>query len=427
MPDTAMNKRDFLRTSAGAGLGLVLGDTLWARFADLPAGRLAEDEAFWSAIRAKYRLKPDYINLESGYYSIQATPVLEAFIAKVREINYQGSYYLRGPQVPDKAAVRDKLAAIAGCAPGELCITRNTTESIDTVVSGYDWKPGDEAVMAEQDYGHMLAQFRLMARRHGIVNKVVSVPADPRTDDDVVRVYAAAITPRTRLLMVSHMINVTGHILPVRKIADMAHARGVDVLVDGAHAFAHFDFKIPDLGCDYYGASLHKWLGCPLGTGILYVRREKIPKLWPIFGDWRMTDDADIMKLNHTGTQPVHTDLAINDAVAFHETIGIKRKEARLRYLQQYWTSKVREIPNVILNTPADPARACAIANVGVKGVPPNDLAKTLLDKYRIWTNAIDSDPAGVHGVRVTPHLFIQPKDLDTLVKAIGAIARFPA
>jgi selenocysteine lyase/cysteine desulfurase len=418
-----MNKRDFLRTSAGAGLGLLLGETLWARVADLSADRLAEDEAFWGAIRAKYRLKPDYINLESGYYSIQATPVLEAFIAKVREINYQGSYYLRTTQVPDKAAVRDKLAAIAGCAPAELCITRNTTESIDTVVSGVDWKTGDEAVMAEQDYGHMLAQFRLMARRHGIVNKVVSVPADPKTDDEIVSVYAGALTARTRLLMVSHMINVTGQILPVRKIADMAHARGVNVLVDGAHAFAHFDFKIPDLGCDYYAASLHKWLGCPLGTGILYVRRDKIPSLWPIYGDWRMTDDADIMKLNHTGTHPVHTDLAIEHAIAFHEMIGIRRKEARLRYLQNYWTSKVRGLPNVIINTPADPARSCAIANIGVKGVAPADLAKTLLDKHRIWTNAVDSDTAGVHGVRVTPHVFILPKELDTLVRAIRAIA----
>jgi selenocysteine lyase/cysteine desulfurase len=418
-----MNKRDFLRTSAGAGLGLLLGDTLWARVADLPADRLADDEAFWGAIRAKYRLKPNYINLESGYYSIQATPVLEAFIAKVREVNYQGSYYLRTTQVPDKAAARDKLAAIAGCAPAELCITRNTTEAIDTVVSGIDWKPGDEAVMAEQDYGHMLAQFRLMARRHGIVNKVISVPADPKTDDEVVNVYAGAITPRTRLLMVSHMINVTGQILPVRKIADMAHAKGVDVIVDGAHAFAHFDFKIPDLGGDYYAASLHKWLGCPLGTGILYVRRDKIPALWPIYGDWRMTDDTDIMKLNHTGTHPVHTDLAIEHAIAFHEMIGIHRKEARLRYLQTYWTKQVRGVPNVILNTPSDPARTCAIANVGVKGMPPADLATTLLDTYKIWTNAVDSDPAGVHGVRVTPNVFILPKELDTLVRAIKTIA----
>ena len=419
-----MNKREFLRTSAVGGLGLLLGDRVWAKFAELPTEQIAQDDAFWSAIRGKYRLKPDYINLESGYYSMQATPVLEAFITKVREINYQASFYLRGPQVPDKAAARDKLAGLAGCSPAELCITRNTTESIATVVSGINWKAGDEAVQAEQDYGHMLAQFRLTARRYGSVNKLVNVPLHPRDDDEIVRLYASAITPRTRLLMVSHMINVTGQILPVRKIADMAHARNVELLVDGAHAFAHFDFRIPDLGVDYYAASLHKWLGCPLGTGILYVRRDKIPALWPIYGDWRMTDDTDIMKLNHTGTHPVHTDLAIEDAIAFHNLIGIARKEARLRYLQNYWTSKVRQIPNVILNTPAEPQRSCAIANVGVKGVTPADLSKVLLDKYRIWTNAVDSDSAGVHGVRVTPHVFILPRELDVLVKAIGEIAR---
>src|SRR5688572_23499772 len=279
-----MDKRDFLRTAASASLGVLLGDRAWARFADLPPERLAQEEDFWAAVRGKYRLKPDYINLESGYYSMQATPVLEAFIVTVREINYQGSHYMRTTLVPDKAAVRDKLAALAGCSPAELCITRNTTESIDTVVAGHDWKAGDEAVMAEQDYPHMLAQFSLMARRYGIVNKVVSLPIDPRSDDEIVELYAGAITPRTRLLLVSHIVNITGQILPVRKIADMAHARGVDVLVDGAHAFAHLEYRIPDTGADYYGASLHKWLGCPLGTGLLYVKKEKIQKLWPIFG-----------------------------------------------------------------------------------------------------------------------------------------------
>jgi len=419
-----MNKREFLRTSAGATLGVLLGDTVWARFADLPPSQLAREDDFWGAVREKYRLKPDYINLESGYYTIQATPVLEAFIAKVREINYQGSYYLRTTQVPDKAAARDKVAVLAGCAPRELCITRNTTESIDTVINGYEWKAGDETVLAESDYPHMIAQFKLIARRRGTVNKIVALPLDPKSDDEIVRLYAAAITPRTRLLMVSHMVNVTGQILPVRKIADMAHARGVDVLIDGAHSFAHIDFKIPDLGGDYFAASLHKWLGCPLGTGILYVRRDKIAKLWPVYADWRMTDDTDIMKLNHTGTHPVHTDLAIEHAIAFHETIGIQRKEARLRHLQTYWTSQVRQIPGAIMNTPSDAARACAIANVGVKGVKATDLAQRLLDKYRIFTNAVDNDAAGIHGVRVTPNIFIMPSELDTLVNAIREIAR---
>jgi selenocysteine lyase/cysteine desulfurase len=417
-----MNKREFLRTAGGAGLGLFISPRLWAQYAEMPVERLAEEETFWASIRAKYRLKPDYINLESGYYSLQAQPVLEAFIAKVREVNYEASFYLRTKQVPDKAATRDKLAAMAGCAPEELCITRNTTESLDTVIAGYDWKAGDEAVMAEQDYGHILAMFRLQARRFGMVNKVVSLPTDPSSDDEIVQLYASAVTPRTRLMMVPHIVNVTGQILPVRKIVDMAHARGVDVMVDGAHAFAHFDYKIPDLACEYYGASLHKWLGSPLGSGILYVRRDKIPTLWPIFGDWRMTQDADIMKLNHTGTHPVHTDLAISSAIAFHNAIGTHRKEARLRYLQNYWTSKVRAIPNVVMYTPTDPARSCAIANVGIRGMDPIELAKSLLEKDGIFT--VGYDNAGVHGVRVTPNVFIQPKELDKFVAAIARYAK---
>jgi selenocysteine lyase/cysteine desulfurase len=417
-----ISKRDFIRSAGGATLGLLFGDKLWAQYSAMPVERLAEDEAFWLAIRGKYRLKPDYINLENGYYSMQSQPVLEAFIAKVREANYQASAYMRGPRVPDKAAAAAKLAELGGCLPSELIITRNTTESLDTVINGYDWKAGDEAVMASHDYGHMLAQFRLVARRYGMVNKVVDVPIDPKTDDEVVQVYANAITPRTKLLMVCHMINITGHILPVRKIADMAHARGVDVMVDGAHAFGHFDFKLSDLGVDYYGASLHKWLGCPLGTGMLYVKRDKIAKLWPVFGDNVEFADTDIMKLNHTGTHPVHTDLAIADAVSFHNGIGIKRKEARLRYLQNYWVKQVRDTPKVVMNTPADPTRSCAIANVGIAGMKGVDLAKTLMDKHKVFTVGIDNN--GVIGVRVTPQLFITPKELDTFAGAIKTIAR---
>ena len=419
-----MNKREFLRTAGGAGLSLLLGERLWAQYAELPVERLAEEEEFWLAIRGKYRLKPDLINLENGYYSMQATPVLESFIQRVREVNYEGAYYMRVPQVGNKAAVRDKLAAIAGCAPDELIITRNTTESLDTVMNGFDWKPGDEAVMASQDYGHMLAQFKLIARRYGTVNKVVSVPSDPRSDDDIVQVYANAITDKTRLLMVCHMINVTGHILPVRKIADMAHARGVPVMVDGAHAFGHFDYRIPDLGCDYYGASLHKWLGCPLGTGLLYVKRDRIASLWPIYGDSKDIADADIMKLNHTGTHPVHSDLAIEAAIDFHNSIGTQRKEARLRYLQTYWTNKVRGTKNVVLNTPGDAKRTCAIANVGIAGMKGADVSKVLFEKYRIYTAGVDNVAGNVIGARVTPHVFIQPRELDVLVRAIGEMAR---
>ncbi len=415
-----MNKRAFLRTMGGASLGMLLGDRLWAQYAELPPRALAEDEPFWALIRGKYRLKPDYINLENGYFSMQSQPVLEAFVGRVREINYEASYYMRTRQFDDKLAARTQLARMAGCSPDELIITRNTTESLDTVIAGFDWKPGDEAVMAEQDYGAMLDMFKLQARRHGIVNRIVSLPIDPASDDEIVRLYERAITPRTRLLMVSHMVNITGQILPVRAIADMAHRHGVDVMVDGAHAFAQLDYRIPDLGGDYYGASLHKWLGTPLGAGILYVRADKIANLWPVFADASMAD-TDIRKLNHTGTHPVHTDLAIESAIAFHDSIGTQRKEARLRYLQNYWTGRVRGTPNIVLNTPADPRRSCAIANVGVRTMAPAVLAKTLLEKYKVWTVAIDT--ANVHGVRVTPQVFTTTKELDTFVSALKEIA----
>jgi selenocysteine lyase/cysteine desulfurase len=415
-----MNSREFIRTLGATTIAALLGDKVWAQFEPLPPATLAEDEAFWTALRRRYRLKPDYINLEHGFYSIQSTDVLEAFIANVRKVNYQGSYYMRTVQAADKLAARTKLAALAGCAVEELIITRNTTESLDTVIAGYDWKPGDEAVMAVQDYGAMLDQFALQAKRYGMVNRIVSLPNDPQSDDELVQLYANAITPKTRLLLVSHMVNITGQVLPVRKIADMAHAKGVPVAVDGAHAFAHLDFRIPDLGGDYYAASLHKWLGVPLGAGILYVKQDRIAGLWPIFGDMGVPD-TDIRKLNHTGTHPVHTDLAIQNAIAFHESIGAARTEARMKYLKQYWTTKVRGVKNVIVNTPTDPKRSAGIANVGIAGMEPGAMAKTLLDKYRIWTVAIDRE--NVRGARITPNLYTTPAELDVLVKALKELA----
>ncbi len=415
-----MRKRDFVRTLGAASFAMLFGDDLWALYQALPARQLAQDEAFWDRIRRAYLITPEYVNLENGYYLMQSQPVLEAFIGHVRDINRQASRYMRTRQFDDKAAVRDRLAAIAGVPSTELIITRNTTESLDVVIGGFPWRPGDEAVMAEQDYGAMLDMFRMTARRQGIVNRVVSLPLDPQSDDEIVRLYESAITPRTRLLMVCHMVNITGQILPVARIADMAHGHGVQVMVDGAHSFAHFDFRVPDLHGDYFATSLHKWLGAPLGAGLLHVRKERIADLWPTFADLSKADD-DILKLNHTGTHPVHTDLAINDAIDFHQTIGIQRKEARLRWLQHYWTDKVRGVRGITLNTPRDPMRSCAIANVGVAGHAPSDLADTLFNRYRIWTVAIDG--AGVHGVRVTPHLFTSTAELDVLVRALKELA----
>lgn len=416
-----MHKRDFLRALGGAALGIALSPAQRRLMAALPPAELAARNDFWSELRGQYVVPSDFIHLEHGYYSMQAQPVLERYLQHIRDVNAVSSRYMRTVQTPNKARVQARLARLAGCTPDELIITRNTTESLDTVISGFDWKAGDEAVMAVHDYGAMLDQFTLMARRWGIVNTRVTVPFDPTSDDEVVQVYANAITSRTKLLMVCHMINITGQVLPVRKICDMAHARGVPVLVDGAHAFAQLDFRIPDLDCDFYGASLHKWLGAPLGAGILYVKPGAVAKLWPLYGDEGFAA-TDIRKLNHTGTHPVATDLAIEDAIVFHESIGIQRKEERLRWLQRYWTTKVRGTPRIRLFTPSDPARTGAIANVGVEGMKPGDLAAALMERYRIFTVAINT--AGVQGVRITPQLFTTTQELDALVQALTELAK---
>ncbi|HEC44213.1 hypothetical protein LCGC14_1825820 [marine sediment metagenome] len=419
-----MDKRTFLKTAGLMSLGGMLSFDGLAQMVDtissVPSKELAGDEEFWASIRKGYRLKPDYINLENGYYNFLPEQVLEKFVEHVREVNYQGSYYMRNNRQEDNKSVAAKLAELGDCSPEELVITRNTTESLDLVIGGLDWKPGDEAVYAEQDYGAMRNMFEQVANRYGVINKVLSVPNLPRSDEEIVNLYASAITEKTKLLMICHMINITGQILPVRKICDMAHEKGVQVMVDGAHSFAHFEFSIRDLDCDYFGSSLHKWLSAPLGSGILYVKKENIEKVWPLIAPGEKKPD-DITRLNHIGTHPVHTDLAIVDAIDFYNIIGGERKEARLRFIQNYWTSKVRDLPNVVVNTPADSARSCGIANAGISGIKPTDMADILHKKYNIYTVGIDG--AGVHGCRITPNVYTTTEELDQLVNAISELS----
>lgn len=406
------------------GMGIPVAgqlEQLIRQYEHLSPQALAEDEKFWQGVRGGYRLKPDYINLENGYYSFMPQETLENYVKHVREINYEAAYYMRTKRFDDKRKMAAKLATLAGCSEEELIITRNTTEALDTVIGGFCWQPGDEALMAEQDYGAMLDMFKLVAKRYGVVNKIVSVPNHPADDDEIVNLYAKAITPKTKLLMVCHIINITGQIMPVKKICNMAHAFGVKVLVDGAHAFAHFRYRIPDLDCDYYGTSLHKWLSVPLGAGFLYVKKENIKDIWPLLGPGLDKMDDDIYRLNHTGTHPCATDLTIADAIDFYNKLGPARKEERLRYLQEYWTRKVRTVPGIIINTPQESYRACGIANVGIKGMKPADMAKTLLGKYKIYTVAIDY--ANVQGCRITPNIYTTPKELDELVSALKEMA----
>ncbi|GAB2502154.1 aminotransferase class V-fold PLP-dependent enzyme [Algoriphagus taiwanensis] len=413
-----MNKRSFLKYLAALGLGSPLLSGKAEAFTWNNLDWNSED--IWAQIRAGYKLKPDYINLENGYYCFLPEEILEKYLKHVREVNYQGSYYMRTVKMEDKAKSAAKVAELVGADPEEVVLTRNTTESLDLIIQGFPWKAGDEAIYSNQDYGSMQTMFELTSKRQGIKTVRIDIPLHPESDEEIVEVYRKAITPRTRLMIVPHIVNITGHILPVRKIADMAHSYGVEVMLDGAHAVGHFTFDMHELDCDYYGSSLHKWLSVPLGCGMLYVKKEKIGKLEPMIAPFNL-ELKTLEYLNNTGTHPAATDLAVLDAVDFQEKIGSKRKEDRLRFIQRYWSDQVRDVPGIQVNTPIDPVRSCAIANVGIEKISPAEMAKTLMDKYQIFTVAIDG--AGVRGCRISPNIYTSTEELDRFVEALKEMA----
>lgn len=419
-----MNKREFIKKMSLATIATPLFASALtscvSEVSEVPVKELAGNADFWLKVRSDYVLKPEYINLESGYYNIIPTPTLNSMIDHAKMVNKEGSYYMRTVQWDNKKRMAQKLAELVGSTSKNVIVTRNTTESLDLVIKGFPWEKGDEAVFAKQDYGAMKIMFEQVAERRGIVNKIISVPNHPKSDEEIVSIYEKAITSKTKLLMVCHMINITGHILPIKKICQMAHSKGVQVMVDGAHCLGHFEYTIDELECDYYGSSLHKWLAAPLGTGMLYVKDEHIDTLWPIFAEHHR-EPGDITRLNHIGTHPVHHDLTIESAIDYHNMLGGARKEARLRYLQEYWSSQVRNHPNIAVNTPKESHKACGIANVGIKSMKPAVLAKRLMDEYQIFTVAIDY--ANVKGCRISPNVFTTTKELDVFVKALKEMA----
>ncbi|HKK88168.1 MAG TPA: aminotransferase class V-fold PLP-dependent enzyme [Saprospiraceae bacterium] len=418
-----MDKRNFIKTSL-TGLAFAplsfsaLQNLLEAHESNTPS-ELAGNEDFWAEVRKGYRLNKEYINLENGYYCVAPKKILEAYQEHVQQINLEGSHYLRTKWHHNRKKTTARLAELLGASEGQVIMTRNTTESLDLVISGLEWQPGDEAVWSVHDYGAMQDQFRLMERRYGINNKVVQVPIHPASDEEIVETYRRAINDKTRLLMICHMINITGHVLPVRKICDMAHDQGVEVMVDGAHTFAHLDFNIEELNCDYFGTSLHKWLSAPIGSGLLYVRKEKIAQLHPIFAT-RGRDKGDIHRLNHMGTHPPAIEMAIDNAMDYYAQLGAERKETRLRFLQEYWTSKVRNMPGVEIFTPKESHRACAIATVGLKNMTPGEFSKKLMDDYGIWTVPINNN--GIQGCRITPNIYTSTKELDAFIEAVSKL-----
>ena len=417
-----MDKRNFIKTLGALSVSSLVSASELTKIKSvshsLPKTR--SDEELWATIRSHYTLKDDYINLESGYYSIIPNPVLEHFIKHVRHVNIEGSYYMRNDLKKNKDRVISELADLVGSTSDQIAITRNTTESLDLVISGFQWKKGDEAIYAKQDYGSMKEMFEQISSRYGVKNKIVSVPNHPKNDQEIVSIYENQITDKTKLIMVCHMINITGQILPIKKICEMAHRYGVEVMVDGAHCVGHFDFSIDDFNCDYYGSSLHKWLATPLGAGLLYVNRNNTHKIWPLLANGN-TNKNDIKRLNHIGTHPVHTDLAISNSIDYTNWIGMKKKEKRMRYLQRYWSDKLRSIENVIVNTPEDLNRSCGIGNVGLSNMSPSAMSKVLFEKYKIFTVAIDY--ANVKGCRISPNIFTTTYELDQFVIAVKEMA----
>ena len=418
-----MDKRNFIKTLGALSLSPLASANRFNKL-ELISDKLPyikNDEKLWETVRSHYTLKNEYINLESGYYNIIPNPVLNHFIDHVKHVNIEGSYYMRNSLNDDKDRVTLELSELVGSTPDQIAITRNATESLDLIISGFPWKKGDEAIYAKQDYGTMKEMFEQISNRYGVVNKIISIPNHPKNDEEIVSLYESQITRKTKLIMVCHMINITGQILPIKKICKMAHSYGVEVMVDGAHCVGHFNFSIDEFNCDYYGSSLHKWLATPLGAGLLYVNKKSTHKIWPLLANGNI-NKKDIKRLNHIGTHPVHTDLAISNSIDYLNWIGIERKEKRMRFLQRYWSDKLRNQKNIVVNTPEDITRSCGIGNVGVTNISPSQMSNLLFDKYNIFTVAIDY--ANVKGCRISPNIFTTIKELDKFVDSVKEISK---
>jgi selenocysteine lyase/cysteine desulfurase len=387
---------------------------------NLDAVQVAEDEDYWRVIQRSYTVNSNIINLNNGGVSPSPLVVQQA-VERYNQLSNEGpSYYMWRILDQGREPLREKLAGLAGALPDEIAINRNATEALNTIIYGLDLKSGDEVIGTKQDYPHMIQAYRQRAMREGIVYKQLSFDFPIEDDEQIVKAYENAITSKTRLLHVTHMINWVGQILPVRKICDMAHAKGIEVIVDGAHSFGLMDFKIPDLHCDYFGTSLHKFLSAPIGSGMIWIKKEKIEKVWPLLCNDK-PHSADIRKFEDIGTRSFPIEQGIGEAINFHEGIGSKRKEERIRYLKNYWASKVQQISKVKLHTSLNSKYSCAICGVSVDGMTPAELDNALFSKYKIHTVGIVWE--NISCVRVTPHVYTTPADLDKLVHAIDEIA----
>ncbi len=382
---------------------------------------VARDEDFWAVIQAAYPVDRALINLNNGGVSPSPRTVQEALRRDLAYSNGAPSYTMWRHLEPRKELVRQRLARLAGAPAEEIAITRNATESLDTVIFGLNLEPGDEVLTTDQDYPRMINAWRQRELRDGIVLRQISIPTPPPSREAIVSAFRAGLSERTKVVHLCHMINLTGTLLPVREIADLVRGRDVQVIVDGAHSFAHIDFAIPDLGVDYFGASLHKWLSAPIGTGLLWVRSKRIGPLWPLFAHTEASS-TDIRKLEQIGTYPVPIPLAISEAIQFQEQIGTARKEARLRFLRDYWVDRLQDLEGFCLHTSRDPGLSGGIATFELVGVPVRDLGAYLLTKHQIITTGINHPQFS--GLRISPHVYTSLRELDHFVAAVRTAAQ---
>jgi len=425
-----LNRRAFLRT---VGTPLALGPSACAlrpgaseiaselsRTQGSPE-EIARDESYWFHVQQAFGVDRSMVNLNNGGVSPAPLVVQDALERHLAFANEAPAYTMWRVQEPHREAVRAQLARAFGAHPEEIAITRNASESLQTCQLGFDLAPGDEVLTTTQDYPRMVTTFEQRERRDGIRLVQIRLPVPAEDPAEVVRRFEAAITDRTRLILVCHMINITGQILPVREVVALGRARGIPVIVDGAHAFAHFVFDASDLDCDYYASSLHKWLFAPFGTGLLYVRRDKIAGLWPLMAA-DASKDGDIRKFEEIGTHPVPNVLAIADALAFHEGIGPERKQARLVYLRDRWARRLAQHERVRLHTSLRPGLACGIANVAIDGIDETELAEYLWKGHQIFVVAIAHEECP--GLRVSPSVYSTVDEVDRFAEAMEGVLR---
>jgi selenocysteine lyase/cysteine desulfurase len=388
---------------------------------DVSAKDLAMDEDYWSIIQQSYTTSPALINLNNGGVSPSPRIVQDAVERFNKMTNEGPSYYMWRILDQGREPLRYKLAQLAGADPEEIAVNRNATEALNTVIFGLNLKAGDEIIGTKQDYPNMINAWRQRAQRDGIVYNQISFQFPIENDEEIVAGFEKAITPKTKIIHITHIINWIGQILPVKKITDMAKKHGIETIVDGAHSFGLLDYNIPDLGCDYYGTSLHKFLSAPIGSGMLWIKKEKIEKIWPLVCNDK-PKGADIRKFETLGTRSFPIEQGIGEAVNFQNGMGSKRKEERIRYLKNYWASRVQNIPKVKIHTSFKDEYACAICGVSVDGMTPGELDSALFSNYKIHTVGIVWE--NISCVRITPHVYTRIQELDKLVMAIDTIAK---